>query len=591
MQSFDYSGQILQALKLDISRKCKKDGEGYAFRCILPGHTDTNPSAWMVGHAWGCHKCGKQQLTTLGEFYGIQRASSGNSLSVEDYADGKGFIVSKLMSWGVRTQTGAYGRDAVVIPYYAADGVTVLRNRIRYGNGVKWEGKGLPVYLYGLNVLAKADPKRPVLCVEGESDCHAAWHAGILAVGVPGVNMWRQEWASALDGREVYIWQEPGEGIKLTQALLRSFPKARVIVAGDDAKDVADLYRRTGAEFKTALLQRMRDALSPDQPPVTVPFAPALGASLAALREEKLLPISAVPTPFSTWNEACMSAGGSIGLARGWHITVAANTGKGKSLIGLNLAAVAAMHGETVTFVSLEMTRSELQTRLLSIVSGEPTWRLNQGKFFDPGAFDRACEALERIYANAGGSVHFNQGSLSDIDQIVTGIREQREYQGSQMVIMDYLQLGTAKGLTEQTERITRVSNALRETAKQEGIVSVGISQYNRETSKDKDNPPTVQGLMGGSALENDSDQVLLMDHTTYRYDEANKKATVMLLLAKNRHGPQTKIPIVFDFRDLSVTELATLPQATPSFYDKSEADDSDGGDASFDVPALELMS
>lgn len=62
--------------------------------------------------------------------------------------------------------------------------------------------------LYGLDRLGAG----PVLLVEGESDCWAAWAHGLNAIGVQGANNWKAEFAEALAGREVYVWKEPDKG-------------------------------------------------------------------------------------------------------------------------------------------------------------------------------------------------------------------------------------------------------------------------------------------------------------------------------------------------------------------------------------------
>ena len=171
MQTFDYAGQIMQALKLDTGRKCKATPEGVTFRCILPGHEDRTPSAWMIKGAWGCHRCGKQSLDTLGNHYGVQKPRWSWGITVEEYADAKGFAIDKLTRWGVHTGMAPRGGEAVFIPYYAEDGKTVIRNRIRTRKGAFWEGSGGTNHLYGMNQLAgTTDLAKPVLIVEGESD-------------------------------------------------------------------------------------------------------------------------------------------------------------------------------------------------------------------------------------------------------------------------------------------------------------------------------------------------------------------------------------------------------------------------------------
>src|SRR5690606_23322524 len=96
-------------------------------------------------------------------------------------------------------------------------------------------------------------------------------------------------------------------------------------------------------------------------------------------------------------------------------------------------------------------------------------------------------------------------------------------------------------------------------------------SQYNRSTSAQKEDRPSPQSLMGGSALENDSVQVLLLDHTQYTKD--GEFADTVLLLAKNRHGPTLDIPIRWDYSTLTMMEREVV------------TDGSDDAEPEIDIP------
>jgi len=558
MESYDLRGAILSALA-NSNRKLNRRANPQTFCC--PRHEDGTPSAWIGDNAWGCHACNfTESLTTLAGELGIalpERIVRG--LTVKDYAERKGFSEVNLAKWGVHDGTGKFGDPVVVVPYLAADG-TVLREKHRTHKGTFW-APGTGTYLYGLNHLANRAADTPVLLVEGESDCHAAWTKGILAIGVPGASGWKSEWKSLLAGHPIYCWQEPDDaGGKLVAKIAADFPDVRVIVAEPDgAKDVADLFKATGAGFKKALDARMAAAVPANRRPPDVPFDAILGGTLDAIKRDKLSPIDAVPTPFPSWNAACRGAGGGTGLARGWHITLAGNTGQGKSLVALNIGASALRAGENVAFVSLEMTLSELATRMLAIISGENVRALEQGDDFNSDTFDRAGRAIAEIHERTGGTLYVNRNSVSDLDKIEAAIKYQHEHHGCRFMIVDYMQLAHVAKARNDIDRITEVSHTIRRLAAELKIVTVGLSQYNRETSKDKDRAPAPQGLHGGSALENDSHQVLLLDHTSYARDNLTNSATTKLLLAKNRHGPQAMIELRYNYRDLSVAEVGSV--------------------------------
>jgi hypothetical protein len=557
VEKFDLRAQLVAHLRSG-KHAYKPNGSQGQFRC--PRHDDKTPSAWIGDHRWGCFACGfEESLGTLAAILGVEDKSR-RGFTLEDYAERKGFTVSNLERWGLRTATGKYGDDVLVIPYRDADG-NELRTKIRTASKSFW-GTGEKTHLYGLDVLAKAIKSKPVILCEGESDCHAAWHHGVLAIGVPGASGWRSDWSALFDGRDVFVWKEPDEaGSKLVAAVARDIPSARVIDA-KDVKDLADLHKVQGKGFKSALSVMMAASYPSSHKPPKIHFAALTGPKLDAILVEKLKPVDAVPTPLPSWNSACRDAGGGVGLARGWHITIGANTGSGKSLIALNLAARAVKAGERVCFISLEMSDVQLATRYLSILSGESVRHLESGSSFNPDTYKRAARYADAVREESGGMMFVNELPIYQLTDVADAIKYNAEVHGCRYVVTDYLQLAEVTGVRDRVEAITIVSHTVRNTSRDAGVVSIGLSQFNRETSKDYENPPTPQGLMGGSPLENDSDQVALLDHSTYSRDPISDAATTRLLLAKNRHGPLKQIDVTWHYSALRIAEQSfiTLP-------------------------------
>ena len=112
-------------------------------------------------------------------------------------------------------------------------------------------------------------------------------------------------------------------------------------------------------------------------------------------------------------------------------------------------------------------------------------------------------------------------------------------------------------------DRIEHVSHELRELAQTLNVRMVTLSQFNRQTSANRAERPISQGLMGGSAIENDSHQVLLFDHS--RFTRSGNLADTWLIVDKNRIGGSCDIPVQWDFRTLRLT------QRTPSIKEQEE--------------------
>lgn len=559
MNSLDARGVLVQAIR-QAGWKATKTGKTLAFRC--PRHDDSHASAWLGDHQWGCSACGfTEHFDTLADLLRVTLPDEGRQrgLTVAEYAERKGLALATLQKAGVYDAEGRFGDALVAIPYRRGDG-TLIRTKFRGRKGTFWgkDGEGAP--LYGQDVLAVAPKDVPVLLVEGESDCHAAWERGVVAVGLPGASQWRKEYAALLIGRPVVVWQEPDVGgATLVASVAADLPKARVLrdvkLNEVPVKDFCDLHngvQELGADWRTTWRAILATATPIGAEPPAVAFdAIAMGDTLDQLLDEKLAPIDAVPTPLEGWNELCRGDGGGVGLARTWVVTVGGNTGTGKSLVGVNLAAAAMRHGENVLYLSLEMSRSELATRLLSVVSSETVGLLEKGSLFDPTAFRRAGDAMRRVQMETGGQVYINRAPISRLTDVVRAISYHVEYHAVRYVVVDYLQLVTVDGVHELVARMEQVSHTLREVAAKQQVVLVQLSQFNRQTSANRAERPVAQGLMGGSALENDSHIVALLDHS--RFERAGNIADTWLLIDKNRNGSVRDLPMRWDYRTLTM--------------------------------------
>lgn len=301
-------------------------------------------------------------------------------------------------------------------------------------------------------------------------------------------------------------------------------------------------------------------------------FVKLSGGELDELLMLKQQPIDAVPTPLPAWNHKCRDFGGGIGLARGWHITIGANTGNGKSVFALNMAYEGVEQGENVGFVSLEMFWTQLGTRYMAIASGERIDLLEPGRLLDSQVHKRAQRAIDELEERTGGALWCNKRHISSLSDVVAAIEFLNEVRGCRTIIVDYMQLAKVIGVSSLLEGVTQISGEVRGVGSDLRLVTIGLSQLNRETSKDYENPPTPQGLMGGSPLENDSDQVLLINHTKYERNAMANTAKQEFILGKNRHGPAGPINCQWDYSNLRIREIAPVYQSLSDPEDKGEA-------------------
>ena len=243
LQTLDWYEGILSRFPGEHRRKSKTDDIG-----ICPVHDDHNPSLGVDLRQNGagskvvlnCRSRGCEYSVILGtigltdadlKFNGGVVSVTAYGCTLETYAASKNLPLEFLTRDDVALEDGtcyvsALGREvpAVEIPYADQNGEQVAtRYRISPGgdNKFRWE-RGSKTTLYGLHKLEEAHDAGYVLLVEGESDCHTAWYRGLPAVGVPGVDNWRDEWALHLDGiPKIFVMVESDEaGKKLWRSLV-----------------------------------------------------------------------------------------------------------------------------------------------------------------------------------------------------------------------------------------------------------------------------------------------------------------------------------------------------------------------------------
>lgn len=316
-------------------------------------------------------------------------------------------------------------------------------------------------------------------------------------------------------------------------------------------KSIAAAHARSGAQAK----------------PMTAAQAPAATMSavdlsvFSAMAAKNLEPVDTLPTMWPTWNRACRQYGGQKGWARGWHVMVAGGAGAGKSLVALNQTAAALLGGHSVGWVSLEMSREQLLLRTLGIVTGRSLRSLEPGPHYDDASFRGASTELLATCEEAGSHLWVAERPPRDLPAVLD-LMQQAVDAGCRLVVVDYLQLVGVPNVSKRDEALTMISNAVQAFCYRNGINTLALSQLNRSTTANADAPPTLHGLAGSSALENDADQIVLLDHTSKA--EVTGGKTMTALLDKNRHGPTLSIPIRMDYDTLRLSEVtgAAVPTA-----------------------------
>ena len=225
------------------------------------------------------------------------------------------------------------------------------------------------------------------------------------------------------------------------------------------------------------------------------------------------------------------------GLNKANLVFIAARPGMGKTTLALNIALNAAKKsGKTVAVFSLEMSREELATRLISCEAFIDSARLSNGRLSED---DWVKIGL------ASGVLSKTDIRIDDNPSItVADINAKcRRLDNLGMIVIDYLQLMTSSGFgsTKDANRVNIVSDisrALKIMAKELDVPVVCLSQLNRDAERRSgEKKPQLSDLRESGSIEQDADSVLLLYREDYYDQNSQNKNIIEIIVAKNRHG------------------------------------------------------
>ena len=245
------------------------------------------------------------------------------------------------------------------------------------------------------------------------------------------------------------------------------------------------------------------------------------------------------------------------GLNNSDLMLLAARPGMGKTSMALNIALNVAKKypKKTVAFFSLEMSKQQLVTRLISNESFVDNKKLVTGRL-DPEDWSKIGLA----------STVLNQTDLRVDDNPSLTVAEMnakcRRLENLGLVIIDYLQLMTAAGGPvkyggeNRRQVVSDISRSLKIMAKELNVPVVCLSQLSRANESRQDKRPMLSDLRESGAIEQDADEVLFLYREDYYNKETEKQNVAECIVAKNRHG------------ETGTVELQWLPQFT-TFADR----------------------
>ena len=232
------------------------------------------------------------------------------------------------------------------------------------------------------------------------------------------------------------------------------------------------------------------------------------------------------------------------GLNRSDLILLAARPGMGKPsfalIIALNVATQ--QHDKAVAVFSLEMSKEQLVTRLLSSEGLVENGRLTNGRLSasDWGKLTQAARTIKQT------DIRIDDNPLLTVADMNAKCRR---IDNLGLVVIDYLQLMTSSGGKSyagenRQQAVSDISRMLKIMAKELNVPVICLSQLSRANEKREDKRPMLSDLRESGAIEQDADIVIFLYREDYYKDDTENQNIAECIVAKNRHGERCKLPL-----------------------------------------------
>lgn len=235
------------------------------------------------------------------------------------------------------------------------------------------------------------------------------------------------------------------------------------------------------------------------------------------------------------------------GLQQSELVILGARPSVGKTSLALDIARNAAKAGHTVGIFSLEMSREQLQDRIIAAESQVPLWNILTGRISNDQEFGMIQGALDRL---SDSTIYIDDSPSLTVLQMRSMARRLQVEHGLDLLVVDYLQLIKPRISSDNmVNMITEISRSLKALARELKVPVLALSQLSRGLEQRDHKVPRLSDLRDSGSIEQDADVVMFI----YR-DERNPNDTsssadniVHLRIAKHRNGPLKDMDFFFD--------------------------------------------
>ncbi len=241
----------------------------------------------------------------------------------------------------------------------------------------------------------------------------------------------------------------------------------------------------------------------------------------------------------------------TTGLNKSDLILIAARPAMGKTAFVLNIASnVAKLSGKQVAIFSLEMSKEQLVSRMLSSEARISGHNLRMGTL--------STEEWVRL-ASAAEILSQTEIYLDDIPSATVADMKAklRRLPNLGLVVIDYLQLmTTGRRNDNRVQEVAEITRNLKIMAKELNVPVITLSQLSRSPDSRTDHRPMLSDLRESGSIEQDADIVMFLYRDAYYNDDSEEQNIAECIVAKNRHGETDTVRLHWDGAHTLFTSL-----------------------------------
>jgi replicative DNA helicase len=322
--------------------------------------------------------------------------------------------------------------------------------------------------------------------------------------------------------------------------LVRAAAKARALIHAAN-EILRDSYDRTGsADELVAQAERKLFALGADDAGGAEPCSLAQAARETMENLDARIASGDTIAGLSTGYVDLDSYTG--GFHDGQMVVIAARPSVGKTALVTSIMRHTAEAGHGVLFFSVEMTRKEIASRLLSMESGVPMHRMARPRDLQREDIDALVNANTAL---AALPIYLEDASEMTAARIGATARRTRRRRNVRLIAIDYLGLLSAENPRDnKTLQIGTLALRMKQLARALNVPVILLSQLNRESDHER-RRPRLSDLRDSGEIEQHADCVLLL-HREPNLPTDDPAWPVDVIVAKNRNGPTGDFPLTY---------------------------------------------